>query len=67
MAAECPECGEVVSHDICPRCARELVEAVVERRIRVVNDAIQAVEKEADEVYALDPTRGRGRGPKWMD
>ena len=67
MDAKCPECGEQFVGDICPVCVRELMEAVKDRRLQVINDAMHKVAEEAEEVYAMDPTRGRGRGPEWMN
>jgi hypothetical protein len=63
----CPVCEGPAPHAMCPNCSRELVEAVRARRDQIVNDAMQKIEKEADEVFEADPTRGRGRGPKWME
>lgn len=67
MDVKCPSCGEQFVGDICPNCVRELVTVVKERRLQIINSAMCDVDKDADKVYALDPTRGRGRGPKWMD
>lgn len=67
MDAECPACGKEFAGDVCPDCVRKLVEIVEDRRLQIINAAMDEVAKEADEVYAQDPTRGRGRGPKWMN
>lgn len=65
----CIICGEQVPQNnvICIDCLRELGETVVQKRNQVINDVMKQVAQEADKVYEKDPTRGRGRGPKWMD
>lgn len=65
----CPICGKQVSQDyvLCLGCLEGISEAAEQKRNQVINDAMEQVSCEADEVYEKDPTRGRGRGPKWMD
>lgn len=65
----CSVCGIQVSqgYALCLGCLREIGEAAEQRRNQIINDAIDKVSKEADEIYKKDPTKGRGRGPKWMD
>lgn len=65
----CLGCGEPVPQNYlyCNDCIREIVETVEQKREQIFNNAARQVEHEADKVYAKDPTRGRGRGPKWMD
>lgn len=65
----CLVCGTQVSQEyvLCSGCLHEIGEAVEQKRNQVINDAMEQVSLEADEAYKKDPTRGRGRGPKWMD
>lgn len=66
---KCLVCGTQVSQEyvLCIGCLKEVSETAVQSRNQLINDAMDKVSKEADEVYEKDPTKGRGRGPKWMD
>lgn len=48
-------------------CIQEISDIAAQKRNQIINDAMSKISHEADEVYEKDPTRGRGRGPKWMD
>ncbi len=65
----CVVCGKQLpqEHVFCLGCFQEIVETAGQKRRLIINDAMEQVSKEADEVYEKDPTKGRGRGPKWMD
>ena len=65
----CTVCGNPVLHKyaICHDCLQNFQETVRQKRHLFINDMMDQIGKEADEVCAADPTKGKGRGPKWMD
>ena len=65
----CLNCGKQMSqhYGLCMSCLAEVEEAAMQSRYDIINGAIESIDHEAREVYKKDPTRGRGRGPKWMD
>jgi hypothetical protein len=63
----CEACGNTIEEEICVTCVRKIAGAVDERRDAIINSAMHSLDEEADKVFDQDPTRGRGRGPKWMD
>ena len=67
MPKKCRVCKEAEVYPVCPSCARDMVYKVKDQRVHLINDAMRSVTEEADRVYDLDPTKGRGRGPKWLD
>lgn len=69
---KCSVCGAssdilVCMPEMCMPCARDLYAVFKDTRTRIVNEVMQTMDKEADDVLKSDPTRGRGRGPKWLD
>ena len=67
MDKKCPLCGELTSRTLCLKCVQEIAGIINDKRNAIINDAMQSLDREADEVFAQDPTKGRGRGPKWMN
>ena len=67
MVGTCLMCGESSSHAVCIKCTRKIAGIVEEKRNIIINNAMRSLDEEADKVFDQDPTRGRGRGPKWMD
>lgn len=63
----CPTCKTVCHGDTCLECVSRMANALKMKRENVVNEAMSSLTKEANEVLRKDPTRGRGRGPKWID
>lgn len=57
----------VPPYNLCEDCLRRMAEAVSHKRTQIANEAMRKISEEADEVYRQDPTKGRGRGPKWMN
>ena len=69
---DCHICGNpspqlVCVPPMCMDCARDVYQQMKDLRTQVINNAMKHVATEADEIYRSDPTRGRGRGPKWLD
>lgn len=63
----CLNCGESTEHAVCEGCMREIAGVVENRRVDIINGAMQSLSEEADKVAEIDPTKGKlGRGPKWM-
>lgn len=60
-------CGELSPQPICLSCCKAFAELIAEKRIAFTNNLFKQFEKEADDIYEKDPTKGRGRGPKWMN
>jgi hypothetical protein len=45
---------------------KEFLKLIKVEHIAFVNSIFKRLEKEADDIYEKDPTKGRGRGPKWI-
>lgn len=67
MSGSCIVCGDPSPHTVCVECAKKIAGIVEEKRNMIINNAMRSLDEDADKVFDQDPTRGRGRGPKWMD
>jgi len=67
---KCSICGKdgviVGVPPVCLDCARNIYVSALNSRDNLLNEAMKKLDKDADRIYELDPTRGRGRGPKWV-
>lgn len=59
----CQICGELAEQPICVHCCAELIE---EKRTIILNKHMSDIDKEADNIFELDPTGRNKRGPKWV-
>lgn len=64
----CLICSAPSEHNVCAACIKEGIGAAQKRQDDIVQDAINYIKTGAEQLYReVDTTKGRGRGPKWME
>jgi hypothetical protein len=65
---KCLICKEAPAElGICDKCMCNAAMSAEDERNRLLNDAMKDISDDAERIFEEDPTKGRGRGPKWMD